>query len=442
MNPNDQSSNQICINTHLSQEAIKPSQNRYKIEQERNLIDSKMSSNSNAFTKNHVPSEQNKNEVIYELPFKLDESKKPSNEKSRLDRVQNSPKIYPPTALRIQENDESTSGALLSLLVVKEKKSFNRPSPFPLKDKILLKEKEKLPLINELFILNGSNEANSHLNQKPLSNELIDQKNSKRNRVISDQKLFSTRAINLVDEDKDIEDAKLSLLPEPPIRKQVTHRNLSDSKNMQKFLKHATNDKNGAFHDSACKNDEINRKKPLDKPKEQLKLYPPMPLIIQENDEASSAALSLLAIQDKKQLVKQAPFSGKSRNLFNEVQGIKINENSTKRPSEVLSNSCERQTDNQTIHQQKISDQSYGLEASKICELQSSFSKAASIDEQIDKNELNLFYSQLHHESENYPAFSQIANKLFTQVDINQTGYINFNQFLEVYSKLRKQLNN
>ena len=83
----------------------------------------------------------------------------------------------------------------------------------------------------------------------------------------------------------------------------------------------------------------------------------------------------------------------------------------------------------------------FGINLNELCFLQSSFNKAAGIDEKIDRNEFSLFYAQLHPKAVENPMFTKMADSLFIQIDQNQTGYFSFTQFLEAYSKLRKQMN-
>jgi hypothetical protein len=233
-----------------------------------------------------------------------------------------------------------------------------------------------------------------------------------------------------VDESEYVSDAILSLLPEPePSEKPPTFNNSpSDSKLKQ----NNTSKLPDQPFQKLAKKPPIG---PIEKPQKKEKLLPPLPAIIKENDPQLDVKLSLLQQPDERNQ------SQKYQHMFPPLSftiqsPLSSDANLSLLPEPVQNKDTIRSESNPQSNQQL-----YGLNLNEICFLQSNFNKAAGIDEKIDRNEFSLFYAQLHPVSINNPKFYKLADSIFTQVDQKNTGYFNFTQFLEAYSKLKKYMN-
>jgi hypothetical protein len=228
-----------------------------------------------------------------------------------------------------------------------------------------------------------------------------------------------------LDKSEYVSDAILSLLPEPEPSKNLPPFNYSpsDSKLKQNYT--------SKLPDQSF---EVTKKPPIgpiQKPQKKEKLLPPIPAIIKENDPQLDVKLSLL----------QQPERYQSRKHQNIIPPLSFTIQSALSSDANLSLLPEPVQNKDAKSNPKSNQQLYGFNLNEICFLQSSFNKAAGIDEKIDRNEFSLFYAQLHPVSINNPKFYKLADSIFTQVDQENTGYFNFTQFLEAYSKLKKYMN-
>ncbi len=73
-------------------------------------------------------------------------------------------------------------------------------------------------------------------------------------------------------------------------------------------------------------------------------------------------------------------------------------------------------------------------------QIQALFFQVAGIDREIDPQEFMHFIAHVQPSLKTNPQISMIAEGLFRQIDVNNSGYISLTEFLVAFPRLRQQL--
>ncbi len=65
------------------------------------------------------------------------------------------------------------------------------------------------------------------------------------------------------------------------------------------------------------------------------------------------------------------------------------------------------------------------------------FQRSAGADQHIDRGEFANLFGQMHPEALQWPNYYQLIESVFSQIDANRSGKINFGEFVTGYQRLR-----